>query len=479
MLSNHARKLISSLIKRPLQVISAAPSSEPASKPDRPLLLAASLFVYALSPSPAFADGALLQYDPAGNITQRTGPSGTTTYGYDAVNRLNSEAGPAKTQSVTYDANGNRLTDGAGNITYSPSSNRIATRLGANVSYDAAGHMTSDGSGKTYGYNQAGQLNQVWQGSTLLASYGYDYAGQRVLKVTTAAAPQGAQTVLYHYDQFGKLSAETREDGTPLRTYVWRDDAPLAQIEYSPSRRIIYYEADHLDTPRAASDESGKVIWRWESDAFGSTPPNEDPDGDGIKTTINLRFPGQYFDKETGLHYNYARSYDPKVGRYTTSDPIGLAGGVNTYSYVSNNPLKYVDPLGLEKLILLPSNDPNYPAAVAAPDLPGQLTIYAHGNPNKVAGKDANELALFIQKRTLWKPNMPIKLDACRTGVGENNIARDLSEILGATVTAPNSRTLAFGKWDFGAWHSINIPGTDRTIAYWPGTWITYPSPSR
>lgn len=135
--------------------------------------------------------------------------------------------------------------------------------------------------------------------------------------------------------------------------------------------------------------------------------------------------------------------------------------------------------MGLEKLILLPPNDPNYPAAVAAPDVPGLLTIYAHGNPNKVAGRDASQLAALIRDSKIWKPNMPIKLDACRTGAGENNIARDISEMLDTSVRAPNSRTLTWGESDLGAWHSINIPGTERTIPYWPGTWITYPSPNK
>jgi len=75
--------------------------------------------------------------------------------------------------------------------------------------------------------------------------------------------------------------------------------------------------------------------------------PNDDVDGDGVGYTFNLRFAGQYFDQETGLHYNYFRTYDPSTGRYITTDPIGLVGGLNTYSYAENNPLYWADPLGL------------------------------------------------------------------------------------------------------------------------------------
>ena len=110
-------------------------------------------------------------------------------------------------------------------------------------------------------------------------------------------------------------------------------------------------EVDHLGSPIAARNQAGRLVWKWESDAFGSTAPVEDPDGDGASTTINLRFAGQYFDAESGLHYNWARYYDPKLGRYMQSDPIGLAGGINTYAYVGGAPMTKTDPLGLATYI--------------------------------------------------------------------------------------------------------------------------------
>ena len=92
-------------------------------------------------------------------------------------------------------------------------------------------------------------------------------------KVTTSSAPQGAGTIIYHYDEWHHLIAETMGTGAPLHTYVWRDDVPVAQIDYVPSRRVIYLEADQNNTPRVGRDQSGAVIWQWQSDAFGTTKP--------------------------------------------------------------------------------------------------------------------------------------------------------------------------------------------------------------
>ncbi len=111
---------------------------------------------------------------------------------------------------------------------------------------------------------------------------------------------------------------------------------------------LTYLHPDHLGTPRLATDSSKRVIWRWDSAPFGDTLPAGDPDGDGLPFTLNLRFPGQYFDAETGLHYNYFRDYDPVTGRYLESDPIGLAGGLGTYGYVGGRPLGAVDSFGLK-----------------------------------------------------------------------------------------------------------------------------------
>jgi RHS repeat-associated protein len=135
---------------------------------------------------------------------------------------------------------------------------------------------------------------------------------------------------------------------------VWLEGAPVAVIEHTAltgaTERTLYLETDLLMTPRAATDDEGRTVWTWKGDAFGATLPEEDPDGDGTPTTIHLRFPGQYFDTETGLHYNWHRYYEPWTGRYLSSDPIGLRGGVNLYAYANANPVRFTDWKGLKPL---------------------------------------------------------------------------------------------------------------------------------
>lgn len=95
------------------------------------------------------------------------------------------------------------------------------------------------------------------------------------------------------------------------------------------------------------ANQAGTTVWKWDQqEPFGSTPPNDNPSGLGA-FDFPLRFPGQYFDRETGLHYNMASDYDPAIGGYEESDPIGLEGGLNTYAYGVGSPLVYVDPEGL------------------------------------------------------------------------------------------------------------------------------------
>ncbi|WP_243405551.1 RHS repeat-associated core domain-containing protein, partial [Solimicrobium silvestre] len=104
----------------------------------------------------------------------------------------------------------------------------------------------------------------------------------------------------------------------------------------SKTEQIYYINADQLNTPRLITDSDGNTVWQWDGEAFGSTPPKTEVTGAG-QFTFNLRYPGQYYDAETNLHYNYFRDYDPTTGRYAESDPFGLYAGISTFSYVASN----------------------------------------------------------------------------------------------------------------------------------------------
>jgi len=119
-------------------------------------------------------------------------------------------------------------------------------------------------------------------------------------------------------------------------------------VQTTPQQQTYFIHTDHLNTPRVITNSTRQVVWRWDNlDPFGANAPDENPGGIGT-FTCNLRFPGQYFDRETGLHYNYFRDYDPWAGRYVESDPIGLDAGVNTYLYAIANPVRNRDFFGLD-----------------------------------------------------------------------------------------------------------------------------------
>jgi RHS repeat-associated protein len=169
--------------------------------------------------------------------------------------------------------------------------------------------------------------------------------GQRVSKATAGG------TTLFAYDEWGHLIGEYTGGGALIEETVWLGDIPVAILEPNGTSgvNIYYVHTDHLNTPRRVTAPSGNVVvWRWDSDPFGAAAPDEDPDGNGQLFVYNLRFPGQYYDSETGLNYNYRRDYDPQTGRYLESDPIGLAGrSYSTYAYVRGNPISRSDPQGL------------------------------------------------------------------------------------------------------------------------------------
>jgi RHS repeat-associated protein len=208
-----------------------------------------------------------------------------------------------------------------------------------NFTLDANGSTTANGL-STYAYDARGRMIGATS-SIGTTTYQVNALGQRVRKTNSLT------DLVFHYDTMGHLIAESTPAGTMLREYIWVGDTPLA---IASSAGTYFMHADHLNTPRIVFSQSGEAAWRWDQEEpFGLNVANENPSGLG-NFDLPIRLPGQYLDKETNLHYNFYRDYDPSVGRYGESDPIGLRGGLNTYVYVFSVPLGIIDPNGLQSI---------------------------------------------------------------------------------------------------------------------------------
>ena len=140
----------------------------------------------------------------------------------------------------------------------------------------------------------------------------------------------------YVYGPGGMLPGEYDNSGVLIREYVYVNGEPLAQIDAGSPEVLTYIHTDHLMTPRYGTNAGGSTVWTWDSGAFGKEAPTG-------SATVNLRFPGQYYDSESTLHYNWNRYYNPAIGRFISSDPIGLEGGLNTFGYAGQSPVVFFD----------------------------------------------------------------------------------------------------------------------------------------
>jgi RHS repeat-associated protein len=275
-------------------------------------------------------------FDIDGNLTSISS-AGTSTYTF------NDDRSIATRSDSWPSAYG--LETGSTTLTVSPTSNQIASTSGTlsrAYGYDPAGHTTTLGAA-TFGYADSGRMT----GASVTAgtvTYAVNALGQRVGKTTPAG------TTLFAYDESGHLLGEYNAQGKLIEETIWLGDVPVATLQATSGggTQLFYVHTDHLNSPRRLSRPTDNVVvWQWDSDPYGASSAEEDPDGDGVLTVYNLRFPGQYFDNESGLQYNYFRDYDSQTGRYVESDPVGIRGGMNTYSYANQNPLSYWDPNGL------------------------------------------------------------------------------------------------------------------------------------
>jgi RHS repeat-associated protein len=280
-------------------------------------------------------------YSPAGNVTAKTTEQGNYAYQYDRLYRLANATNPSSNEAYTYDAVGNRLTSAnvTGNWNYNQN-NELLNYDGVTYEYDDSGNMTSetDQTGTTtYTYDVDNRLIQILNPQSEIYNYYYDPFGRRLWKDVN-----GNRTYFLYADE--GLIGEYDTSGNESKTYGY---APNSTWTTNPLFQKIgtnyyWYQNDHLGTPQKIIDTSGRTVWSATYTAFGEAVV--DPSSIIIN---NLRFAGQYYDAETGKHYNWNRYYDPKTGTYTQVDPIGFEGGdINLYRYTKGNPITLKDPDG-------------------------------------------------------------------------------------------------------------------------------------
>lgn len=271
------------------------------------------------------------------DITDAVDSTDNETYTYDALSRLTNAQGLYGDLTFTYDSIGNRLTkqlDSQAVDTYVYSTNQVTTANAIAMTYDAVGNMITRGT-DSFTYNDANRLSQATLASGTY-DYSYDYAGRRISKTTTS---QGS-TYLYSPD--GMLLAELDASGQTVVEYYYVNGERVA---FKQNNAVYYVHTSHLDYPLAVTDSAGSIVWQASTTPFGVVTVQTNTLGQ----SFTPRYPGQYHDDESSLYYNYFRDYDPELGRYIQSDPIGLAGGINTYAYVGGNPINFIDPDGRKR----------------------------------------------------------------------------------------------------------------------------------
>jgi len=277
-------------------------------------------------------------------LADAVSPANDQALTYDDAGRLASASGGYGTRSWTYDANGNRLTETANGAAdayaYPAQSNRLGeVRQGTTVrrafTYDGAGHVTRDLRGATafdYAINAAGRISELRIGAVLSARWTHDGMDRLRIKETPAAATH------YVWDAFGHIIAEHDGTGAPLRDYVWLGDTPLALYDGTTA---YFVHPDALDRPAAFTLATGPTLaWRTDYDPFGVAVTTTAP------ATDIMRLPGQWYQAEDGLAYNWHRSYDASLGRYSQPDRLGFVDGPSLYGYAGQSPLMRVDPEG-------------------------------------------------------------------------------------------------------------------------------------
>ena len=279
------------------------------------------------------------QYDAADRITQiHNDVNGNMeeSLGYDALNRLSSETSGAETANYTYDADGNRtyqvVNGQATSFAYAAVSNHLASTSGAmnaTYGYDANGNTATIDGHTAYQY---GPFNRLANAD----GYAYENSaeGQRLSK------SGGGNATYFAPDASGMLLAEDQTSVGAWLDYVWLNGRLVAVL--TSTGGLYPTDTDQTGRPVVMTNWFNQAV-SWQAQGFPFTRTVST----GTWFSMNLGFPGQYLDAESGLWHNGNRDYDSASGRYIEPDPLGLGGGINPYVYADNDPISNVDPLGL------------------------------------------------------------------------------------------------------------------------------------
>ena len=383
-------------------------------------------------------------YNVVGNLSKVSDSRyGVTQYEYDPLDRLQAAKG-ALEEAFTHDPAGNLLEQTLGSSIGRTKSlvthNQLLLQGDAHFEYDEFGRLTVEKRGKDqclvtqYEYDYQHRLIQAKMPNGSTARYVYDAFGRRVSKAVVDK--RGQSTTTEFVWQGDTLVVEER-NGEDYQTYVYEPGSfkPLALLKgEGKACEVYHYHLDHLGTPIDLTDEQGNTAWQVQYRCYGNIAVQH------VEKIVNpLRFQGQYYDNETGLHYNRHRYYSPNTGRFTTIDPIGLAGGLNNYQYVPN-PLNWVDPLGLSAC------PPDDDSAVQVDNLAEQWNAENTPPAYSVAFEMKLESSVFGRRRSIHFNRANAALDDALQGDAQfAKMMEDLIPGVQASVSSVGGRAKPAG----------------------------------
>nr|WP_234009640.1 RHS repeat-associated core domain-containing protein [Cronobacter malonaticus] len=271
-------------------------------------------------------------------------------WGYDAAGQVTKAVEPQKEERFFWDPAGNRTEEHR-----NPVWHNLLLRLdGLKLDYDGFGRLIQrrDKSGviQQFAYDDEQRVKEIrFEGNTEFrrVEYRYDPLGRRTHKVLWRYNDPQPETIRFDWQGLQLAGEQSDREPDHYVQYVYTESSyePLARVDsVFDDCEIYWYHTELNGLPERVTDADGQTVWRGQFSTWGET--ERELSVPQWQVPQNLRFQGQYLDRESGLHYNLFRYYDPVAGRYTQMDPIGLLGGINTYGYVPD-PLTWVDPLGL------------------------------------------------------------------------------------------------------------------------------------